>query len=459
MSQFRKTGTYWVSEWNGDDLNAGTDPLLPKASLGVTSTSIPTQKIIVGSGSYFGAVTGSKYFEADGLVIVDWNNTAIPSASRHFGMWYRNFISLGFNTVVDPLIENCIFDSATNPLIVIRTANGLVPANIRNIFLKNFRQNGNSNWQSYNSIFIGKMNTVTSIGYAYFRNNFADKQSEIVLNVTLAPTEIVNNLINCLIRIVGSLTFYESKFLIDGSARPDADGAVLDIALVFPNFYVQGNFSSIPDDVKFIDVVSRTVEPTSILLQKSNAFGFIGGVKVGKKIGLAEAGFTITKTGINDTNPDSWRIADGVTFATVRITGKVSDSLISAQTLDIRIPFFFDGSEIGGSANNNNVPDSVNGLTNSVDTLGDKPMRLRYQVRSSILTNPTRNNNDDWDNDTAGVPGRYYLMEYGTPMLHHILSAVAYGNADKFAINAPVKQPFNYRSLDIIITISNTREI
>lgn len=465
MSQFRQTGSFYISQWDGDDLNAGTDPTLPKKTIqGLGTGNLAGSPAIVGTGVYklTSALTGSKYLVGEKLAIVDWNNTAIPIGSRHTGMWYKNFASLGFNTVAESSTNNCIFDSTTNPTIVIRASSATTPSHFRNIFLQDWRQNGNSAWQQHNSIFIGKMNTVTAIGFAYFSNNFADKNSELVLNVTLAPTEIKDNLINCPIRVVGSATLYEAKFLIDGSPRPDADGALPDISAVFANFYSQGNFACEESDVKFIDIISRTVEAGSILLQKSNTIaGYIGGVKVGKKIDLDESGFTITKTGIDDSNPNFWKIATGQPFAKIRITGKVSDSLISAQTLDIRIPFNFDGDAVGGSANNNNVPDAWNART-ALDTKGELPNRLTFEVRSSTLTNPGRDVSADWDNDNTNSPsiaGQYYLMEYGQPMLHHIISAVAYGNADANAINAATKLPFNYRSLDIIITITDDREI
>jgi len=447
MSQFRKTGNYYVSQWNGDDLNAGTDPELPKASITSVPTGAGANHLILGTGVY-APYTGNRTIVADGLAIIEGNGTQnISDNGIKEGIYYRNLNA--FNTGNYNTKTNCIFQNV--PTIAMGNVN---PFNNGIILLSEYTPTGFvGNIQVSNSIIVGNQ---TGNRWRYFQYNYVAKSSLVCLEVR---SDCVNNCINGKITVDSiSGTQYESKKLIDGSVRPDANASIPDIIDVFPEFYNQGNFSSLQEDVKIIDLVSRTVEPDSILIQKSNSYGYIGGVKVGKEIAIDESGFTITKTGIDDTNPNSWAVADGVNFAKVRITGKVSDSLISAQTLDIRIPFFFDGSEAGGSANNNNVPDAWNNRT-TPDTKGTKPNRLTFEVRSSVLANPGRDTAADWDNGDAGIPGNYYLMEYGQPLLHHIVSSVAYGNADANAINAPVKQPFNYRSLDIIITITNNREI
>jgi hypothetical protein len=445
MSQFRKTGQLYCSEWNGDDLNAGTLPTLPKKNI----TAFPdssANKIIVGSGQYLGVWTTGRNVEADGKVIVDLNGGNQSGNTVAVGVHFRNGSQI-FNIFFNNIATDCIFENIA--IILSRVTY------TRCIFLSSHNNTGTTVPAFNNCIFLANR-IITSTGVGNFNHSYVAKSATITFSATVGQ---VNSCINGKMRISG--IDYESKKFIDGSTRTDADPLIPDIVTVFPNFYTQGNFACLDSEVKFIDIISRTVEPDSILLQKSNANGFIGGVKIGKKIDLDESGFTITKTGIDDSNPNFWRIAAGVNFAKIRITGKVSDSLISAQTLDIRIPFNFDGDVAGNTANNNNVPDAWNDRT-TPDTKGTRPNRLTFEVRSSTLANPSRDVSADWDNDNTNNPsiaGRYYLMEYDQPMLHHVISSVVYGNADANAINAATKLPFNYRSLDIIITITNTRTI
>lgn len=439
MSQFRNTGLYYVSKWGGNSANPGTDvsPFSHPADYG-TSSHLNTG--IVGSGYYNGFWTGSRRIVGDGKVIFDFLGAAI-GINQMENIHLKNFDTIsGLSS--NHLYIDCIFE------------------NFNNIFARgNYRRNvvlNTINGTYSNTLGIGWFNNLliggwTGLGIGKeFEYNFIPKDK--ILSIDSATQSLyTNNMVNGLINLSGNL--YESKKLFDGSARPDADPLVADVVSVFPNFYTQGNFSG---DPKFIDVISRTVDPTSDLLRKSNAFGFIGGVKPGKYITFQNSDFVITTQNIDTSNPDLLRIETGFDFGKIRITGKVSDTLISSQAVDIRIPFFFDSSVIGGDPLNNNVPDSVHGLR-GIDTLGDLPYRLRFEVRSSQMPNASRFNNDEWDNDISGIAGRWYLMEYGQPMLHHLVASVAYGNADKFAINAPIKVPFNYRSLDIEITLSNNR--
>lgn len=448
MSQFRQAGNFYVSQWNGDDLNAGTDPLLPKASIsGLPNSSNVSVLAVIGPGHYIESWGFTqKRLIADGKVIIDGAGTGSYGANSNYitGVHFKNFVNAGANSF-NNYINDCVFE---NCITVSHTLAGF-----RNVFLTDTNLNWFSTQGSLkHAILIGKqLNTQYFPLVSY---SFVGINSRICLVVN---TSQINNCINGAI-IIGGVT-YESKKLIDGTARTDANPAIPDVIAAFPNFYTQGNFSC--TDPKFIDVISRTVAADSPLLLKADINGFIGGVKVGKKIDLDESGFNITKTGIDDSNPNFWKIASGVTFAKIRITGKVSDSLISAQVLEIRIPFNFNGFAIGGSANNNNVPDAWNSRT-TPDAKGTRPNRLTFEVRSSRLANPVRDNSLDWDNDSTNSPstsGQYYLMEYGSPMLHHVVAGVAYGNADANAINAAVKLPFNYRSLDIIITLTNIRVI
>lgn len=446
MSQFRKTGTYYVSQWGGDSLNAGTDPNLPLAHPSdVGSTSLV---MIVGAGYYSGGWVSNhvKNLFSDGKVIIDAPGFSYDCEGfRADGIHFKNFTQCN-NPGRNHFINDCIFENCAN-IALSTSGNGW---GYGHLFIGDGIITYNTNPRLFHSIILGKQTNTTYLNRGSY--NFFDKNSRFCI---VSSVNIFNNCFNCEI-VIGGVS-YEAKKLIDGSPRPDANPAIPDVINAFPNFYNQGNHSC--EDPKFIDFISRTVEADSPLLLLKSENRFIGSVKVGKAIAVDQTGFIITKTGIDDSNPNSWKLSGS--FGKVRISGKVSDSLISAQTLDIRIPFNFDGSEAGGSAGNNNVPDAWNART-TLDTKGTLPNRLTFEVRSSKLANADRNNSADWDNDNENNPsiaGQYYLMEYGQAMLFHVVASVAYGNADANAINAPVKQPFNYRSLDIIITITDTRVI
>lgn len=457
MSQFRIPGDYYVSQFGGDDLNAGTDPDLPLATFGGTPDSL-TNKIILGAGWYKELPINQKYLVSDGNVVVDFQNfSGILPPVRCEGMRIKNLRDISSTSAK---FHNCIiedFDGGISVYFISSNDNGIR----NNIFLgKCGFQPHSLTWvRIYNNCFIGpSVNYDTldnrKVRWSTFQFNYVDYNTILYLANAADLPAVSNNCINGPIQNTDG-TQYEVKFLEDGNIREDANPLLDDISVLDPDFYTRNNFAG---DPKFIDLLSRTVEPSSPLLKLVGTFGTPGSVKAGKSIGLSESGFTITKTNIDDSNPNSWKISGGAGYAKVRITGKVSDSLISAQALDIRIPFFFDGSEVGGTTDNNNVPDAWNART-TADTKGELPNRLTFEIRSSILANPGRDTAADWDNGDAGIPGNYYLMEWGQPLMHHIDAGVAYGNADANAINAPTIQPFNYRSLDIIITITNTREI
>ena len=447
MSQFRRTGVYYVSQWNGDDLNAGTDPLLPKktiASLPATTASV----IVVGAGHYTEVFSTAKNIVSDGKVIVDAKGGGLTGALVATNIHFKN-VNSTVGAFSGTGLTECIFEEC---------AGAIAFTLIKSVIIKasgNFQLTRNTpNGALRNCLLFA--NCTVSAAYSEFSYCYLDNSYFLVISPT---TLHINNVFNGKLRVSG--VDYEAKLLADGSTRPDANPLIPDIITVFPAFYTQGNCAATTEQLKFIDIISRTVEAGSILLSKSNTNGFIGNVKIGRKIDLNESGFTITKTNIDESNPNFWKIATGQTFAKVRITGKVSDNLISNQILDIRIPFNFDGDVSGNTETNNNVPDAWNARV-TPDTKGTKPNRLTFEVRSSQLTNPGIDVDADWDNDNANSPsiaGRYYLMEYGQPLAHHVIAGTAYGNADANAINAAVKLAFNYRSLDIIITITNDRVI
>jgi hypothetical protein len=458
MSQFRKTGTYYVSQWGGDDLNAGTSPTLPKASISALPSS--TAIAVVGSGTYNGAGgSASKTLEADGKVVIDFIGNAGFGAGTHkyTGLTLRNINFL----VNAPNWRKCVIETPilasfflTDPTTRgINDCSFLDTVEIVSVTIDRIRM--------YNNSFFGaSVNSNGSGGNVrhiqIMQNCYFSKDTTLFLLQTAIDTALKdysNNCINGPVSVGGVL--YELKKDINGGTRPDANGAIPDISSIYANVYVDGNFTC---DPMIIDEATRVVRPESDLLKRTNSISTVGGARAGKYVTFDDENFTISFTDVDEVSAGVYKIVAGQPFGKIRLTGQISEALMSLQKIDLRIPFFFDGDELGASVLNNNVPDAYNGLL-SLDTLGDLPERLRFEIRTSRLTNPNRSTPSDWDNDSVGVSGQWYLMEYGQPLSFHVLGGVVYGNADKNAINPDTILPFFYRSIDILITLSNTREI
>ena len=84
MSEFKLTGTNYVSEWNGSSLNPGTNTSPyshPNDAPNGNTISI------IGAGVYFGTQTRYCRRHADGIVILDFNglnNTGSPDYVQSF---------------------------------------------------------------------------------------------------------------------------------------------------------------------------------------------------------------------------------------------------------------------------------------------------------------------------------------------------------------------------------------
>lgn len=460
MSYWRQLGgAYYISEWNGDPLNPGTDtlPYLHPADLG--AVSIATQGII-GAGYYLGTWLGQRNLIADGIVFINLLEGITPNVCFFKDIIFLEVGMLGTSSTSSWRAENCVFIFKTSGGIIKKRTGSLF--HIGNWFvgrITNLQGNLSSqtNWTNCSLINNGSI-IDDGGGGAFvvdrFNYNFISKETTLVI---LAGT--LNYMKNCMVN--GKIqngsggTIYESKQLIDGSPRPDADPLVEDIATLtgWSDFYTNGNFSG---DAKIIDIYSRTVDPTSDLLKKQNANGFIGGARPGKFVKFDSEDFIVSLTNIDTSNPNFIKVAGGSTFGQIRISGKVSDDLVTSDQVFPRTNFAFASKEAADSTYNNNVPDAYHTLA-TPDEKGFNPNRLTFEVRSSVLADANRSVSSDWDNGSAGIPGRYYLMEFGQPMIHHIIASVAYGNADLNALSSVLKVPFSYRSLDMIITLSNDR--
>lgn len=445
MSQFRTTGTRYISQWGGDDLNVGTDPLFPRKTIAAVTTSQ-----ILGTGYYTLGNLTSRTLIGDGKVVL------YPTGGNSWTLVNINWRG-GTSTGGEYTLTDCVVDGGISGIV------GMRGAKTRNVFIG-----------------VLQLASVATNGFAFSNNIFAqDPLSPLPTYITLGAKSYnfvargarfrfsaadlalhVNNMCNGLLQLTTSLStdWYEAKLLIDGSPRPDADPLFPDIVTVFPDFYTQGNFAG---DAKMIDFVSKTVEPDSDLLKKQSANGYIGGVKPAKFVRFDDVDWTISMVDIDTINPNFVKVVDGEPYGVIRFTGRVSDNLISSQRLFVRSPFLFDGDEAGGSALNNNASDSFT-RSYGPDVKGYLPNRLTTWVRSSRLSVADPDVDADWDNDDAvnpSIAGRYYLQEYGERLMHHIIATTVYGNADANAINALTKVGFNYRSLDIIAILSQDRVI
>ncbi len=460
MSQFRKIGLGYVSQWLGDDINAGTDPTLPKKTIAALASS--ANLVIVGSGVYKGVGAGVRNLEADGEVVIDFTgvNPITNSQQNYKGVRIRNAVS----EIITTNFENCIIETDIFQTFFQTSIDNFDRGARLCSFLGNVRSRTTTLSRiriQFNSFFGAIANADNDgnnvLWIETLRFNFFSKITTLYLLQTAIDNSDKTWYDNCICGPVKvGATTYELKKDIDGNTRSDANGSLADVIAVWPDVYSTGNFASA--DPKVLDEANRIVDQTSDLLKKKGILGFIGGAQVGKFFAIEAENFSVTFTDIEEVTTGVYKIVSGQPFGKIRITGKVSDNLISLQKLNLQIPFNFDGDEIGGSVLNNNVPDAYNGLLGT-DVLGDKPERLRFEIRTSQQANANRVTSSDWDNGFIGNVGQFYLMEYGQPLTFHDVAGTIYGNANKTTINPDTILPFFYRSIDLIITLSNTREI
>lgn len=443
MSEFKilpvGSGQY-ISQWNGNSLNDGsaTNPKAHPADVSASATNIN----IIGPGYYTGGWTGAKFLRADGTVVIDMLGATFNpgnTAQRVFdGCIVKNFTPSGsYWTAIDSVLE-----WLGNFLPFINTA-----VCVR-VVIKSGDPCGGINYGMVNSLIF---RTITSIPFSW-QFNYVDNSVTIALSVN---TGWQNNMINGLINISGTL--YESKRLVDGSTRPDANPAYPDVITVFPNFYSQGNYSGNP---KFIDVDNRIVESDSDLLKKQNANGFVGGVRSGKRIPVnsADSNVSITFTDINTTDPSNVIIQSPATEGQIDIIWKVSDNIAEIQRIFLDALLTFDGSQAGGSAGNNNVPDIFPTSYTPLSQAGLKPNRLLYRLRTSqSIAMPTTD--AQWDNDNVALgttPGDFYLQEWNTKPVIVTVLGVRYGNGNPESIGG-TPNGINARWAHARIRLTNNR--
>lgn len=452
MSRFKVSGNLYVSQWGGSDANAGTDPTLPKASIAGTS-AVAGATLVIGAGVYkentFGSAT--RVVIGDGKVIINGLSAGIGlgTGSSWKNIWFKNVTALGHGNAVDGNNNN-IYEN-----VIGFNSPGANPGIYRSIVLENATPlTSPGNFTLINCLIFNSLTVQVATGTTTLQACYVSKNAIIpVSNTSTFPVNSFDN--NCINgKVSRNGIVYELKLNWDGSARADADPGVLDLIDVFPAVYTRGNFACV--DPQFLDVYSKTVLPTSVLLKRAQNGFYIGAVVPAKIIRLDEPTFQFTYTNINTTNPLAVSTSAGQPFGQVRMTGKVSDTPVSFSVFSLRTILAFWKGAAGGTAENNNVPDAVRLLGLPAGSI-DKPRRLTYQMRTSLSTTANQASADSvWDNDGAGIAGVYLIHEDGTVPQHAPSGGVTYGNGDPRAIGAPLSS-FNFCSIDIIVTLDQER--
>lgn len=422
MSEFKLVGDKYVSQWNGNSLNTGdaTSPYAHPADAASTANLI-----IIGTGVYNGSWVGLRVLKADGKVVVNFlsstggiGSTANPPQE---GVYFKNLVG-GFGAD-QATWKDCMFESM-NYLGCSTSGIGFTRCNFIGgsaISVRVFRH--------FNCMMF--CDVIQQLGGNVMSFSFLDKNATLIGFTGLLFT---NCCLNGKIRFGG--TDYELKKLIDGTIRPDADVNIPDIIGVYANVYINGNFAS--PDPKFIDVLNRIVEPDSDLLKRSNADGFIGGVRSGKRIAVnaSDPDITITTTDIDNSDPQNWIIQSPATEGFINIIWRLSDNISEVQRIFLDALLQFDGSEVGGSVGNNNVPDNFPASYSPLSQAGLKPNRLLYEFRTSqSIAKPTTD--AQWDNDNVALgttAGVFYLQEWNTKPTITTILGVAYGNGNPESI-------------------------
>lgn len=482
MSEFKLTGPYYISEWNGNSLNDGTNPDTPyahPADVPVNVTSYVTPAII-GSGFYEGNFSRYYPFVGDGKVVADLLGlnppiTIAPTGWAFATPLWKNIEFLNGDTIdlkgnnarlhiVDCYLEFNFINPNGN-------GNGLA-YHYRNIIkgasngeIANSAASARSN-NTYNCIFLSNSNDwfaplSTNSDSFTCQNTYFPKSTTHFFSQTHTAGTLVSFLNNCInsIFILGGAQ-YELKQLIDGSPRPDANPAISDIvnAPFWADIYTRGNFASVNEGI--IDLKNKIVSPGSDLLKKANTYGFIGGVLPGKKVPVnsSDANITIATTDINTSDPANYLIQSPATEGFINILWKLSNNISEVQKIFLDALLSFDGSDAGGSVGNNNVPDNFPASYSPLSQAGLKPNRLLYELRTSqSIAKPTID--AEWDNDNAALGttvGAYYRQEWNTKPMIVTALGVRYGNGSPESIGGTANG-INARWAQAKIRLTNNR--
>jgi len=444
MSEFKIPGDRFVSQWNGSPANPGT-ALAPYAHPS-SAPSSTTNIVVVSTGIYKGGWSGSRKIFGDGKVLIEGTGsesiTLVASSPLSRNIHLKNLNSILNGNGIDLIYENI------NTVSITSFNNG----SLRGIFLGDMTLSmfGSHPFIDGNIVYTDNSNNFLRQGsYGY-----VSKSSKIT-RTSVADWGFINSMVNGIINRNG--IDYELKRLVNGSPRLDANPLISDFILDYPNVYVNGNFAG---DPKFIDVLNRIVELDSDLLKRSNANGFIGGVRPGKSISVnsSDSDVTITTTNINTSNPTNWVIQSPESSGTIKIVWKLSDNISEIERLLLDALLSFDGSVAGGTVGNNNVPDIFPTAYIPLSQVGLKPNRLTYALRTSqSISKPVIT--AEWDNDnvTLGTTvGAFYIQEWNTKPTIVTALGVRYGNGNPESIGG-VSNGINARWAEAEIRLTNNR--
>lgn len=468
MSQFKKTGAFFCSTFGGSALNAGT-ALAPYAHP-TTAPSSTTNRVVC-SGSFKGGWAGTRVIVADGPCVIDLLGSTVTMDTDKFSPEVgsnpeRDFIHVKNGALTGASgYKNVVLENVSQ--IHINANNGSFLAQ-RMIYLPN----------SFNLItqvcsFLSLQNSLVFENVLFSNISFSGRITRCYLDkdkyfefqyLTVPTTAQWNSFgpIYCILngRIVVNGVNYELKRLKDGTTRPDANPDYTDFLVIYPNVYTTGNYAG---DMKFINILKRKVHPDSDVFHNAinfdTSFGWIGGVSIGRYVKPDDANFQYSySSNIDSSNPLSLKTAVGQPFGKIRITGKVSNNLITGMTIDFSSILKYDATILGGVPNNNNVPDASRemGLT-----LGDfRPRRFTFKARfSSSLTANQASPDSVWDNDQKVGAGNWMLFEFNKALILNLKGGVHYGNADYRGFVADSIVNFQFRSIDIEVILDQEWDI
>lgn len=447
MSEFSLTGYGYVSEWNGDSLNVGTDPDTPWAHPADAPNSV-SNEIIVGSGYYEGGWGAQdRRLTGDGKVIIDFLGFEQQSYSNTLKVYknihFKNSPLFGIASTLGRQIghSNTILENITAVSMSHATSHSVLFIGLSTYTL----------WGQVLSLesssFLGNLNfnasNISNFKYNYVQGNLVFLTA---FTSTQLNTGLQHNVINGTITIGGNN--YELKKLKDGSTRPDANGSLLDFATYYPNVYTNGNFAG---DPKFVDFLSRVVEPDSDLLTKQGTYGFIGGVSAGKAF-LPDSGLPnmfYSFSGVTEESAGEYRITgdEGYVELIVKISGNPT-----------RVPKIHYIGELAFAGDApDNVPDYFPELYSTLSASGLKPNHLTFKMRTSIASSkPTFDS--EWDNDPAlgTTAGLFYDQKWEVEPTITDVGGVKYGNANPLVIGGSPSR-INARWVHIKVRLTNLR--
>lgn len=456
MAEFKTAGDEYISEWNGDSGNPGTDvsPFSHPAD-GVAGT----KTAIVGPGFYFGGGILNRRYTGDGHpthIVFDLDGNPINFGSsldrdiKNIHIKNASFIS------ARAILENCIIDESN---LVNTVSGGNYYWVYKSVIIHSDTviNLSNATKRFYDCLLLSNIDhTGQTANSVLIDGCYLPKGKKVIIG-SAGSLSLTRSLINGIINLGG--TDYELKKLFDGSARPDADPLVSDIIGIKPNVYTtDGCFAG---DAKIIDPLNKIVEPDSDLLKKTGVYGFLGNVSAGRSISKGDSGpdLTITTSQIDTSDPSSWSIQSGYDEGYVFITAKLSDNIVQVPKIHFNGLLAFDSSQAGGSVGNNNVPDFFPNLYTPLTQGGLKPNRKTFGFRTSKnVSKPSTEIH--WDNDNSALStdvSRYYVQEWSDqPRIANVLG-VTYGNGDPEFPDAATKNTINARWIQVQVRLTNRR--